>query len=166
MLLRNFWVCNAVKGGIHEQLTTFFSITKQMFAAFYFNRSRSRVDKRSLKLTLLDKGSPWRVHKALSRYLHIIKFNGTHCFLSLYETQLQFLWGLSGCVSFTYFGKTIVSFIHFRSDVLNQGQVFFCSTRSLQNHRPKLYTLFSCWKIIVHYSTFNFKLLQILYLFP
>jgi hypothetical protein len=76
------------------------------------------------------------------------------------------LWGLSGCVSFTYFGKKIVSFIHFRSDVLNQGQVFFCSTRSLQNRRPKLYTLFSCWKIIVHYSTFNFKLLQILYLFP
>jgi len=27
----------------------FFSITKQMFAAFYFNRSRSRVDKQSLR---------------------------------------------------------------------------------------------------------------------
>jgi hypothetical protein len=48
MLLRDFWVWNAVKGGTHEQLTTFFSVTKQTFAAFYFNRSRSRVDKRSL----------------------------------------------------------------------------------------------------------------------
>ena len=27
----------------------FFSITKQMFAAFYFNRSRNRVDKQSLR---------------------------------------------------------------------------------------------------------------------
>ena len=49
MLLRHYWVYNAVKGRIHEQLTTFFSITKQMFAAFYFSRSRSRVDKQSLR---------------------------------------------------------------------------------------------------------------------
>jgi len=49
MLLRDYWVCNAVKDETHEQLTMFFSVTKHMFAAFYFNRSRRRVDKQSLK---------------------------------------------------------------------------------------------------------------------
>jgi len=45
LLLLDCWVCNAVKGKTHEQLTMFFSVTKHIFAVFYFSRSRVRVDK-------------------------------------------------------------------------------------------------------------------------
>jgi hypothetical protein len=99
MLLRDYWVCNAVKDGIHEQLTMFFSVTKHMFAAFYFNRSRRRVDKRSLKA----------VHQELSIFMcswqqRIYGVTVVDLFLLLFFFSLFFIWqSTQACFHLIYY---------------------------------------------------------------
>jgi len=100
MLLRDFWVCNAVKGGTHEWLTTFFSITKQMFAAFYFYRSRSRVHKQSLKS---DKSRP-KTDRALTIHSKEVYNIFIICFRRDSSTILKIIYqNLALCNSNTIF---------------------------------------------------------------